>query len=67
MKRRITLIVLSLILIICIFLIVFMFNSDVEEDEQINYGVGFKTTASVLNVTDINPFGIQTNPFEVSG
>jgi|ETN02SMinimDraft_4_1059925.scaffolds.fasta_scaffold676183_1 small-conductance mechanosensitive channel len=67
MKWRMILIVLSLILSIFIFLVIFMWGSDVEEDEVMDYGVGFKTTASVLDVTDINPFGIQTNPFEVSG
>ena len=66
MKMRTTLIVLSLILIIFIFLFIFLENSDTGEDEEVNYGVIFRTTASVLDVTDINPFGIRTNPFEVS-
>ena len=58
------LLITPLVLIILIFLFIFFENSDIIVDEEINYGVGFKTTASVLDVTDVNPFGIQTNPFE---
>lgn len=64
MKRSVTMIVLALILLISIFLFIFLDGSDVEDSEKVNYGTGFKTTASVLDVTDINPFGIQTNPFD---
>ena len=64
MKRKVTFIILLLVLIILTFLFVFFENSDIIDDEEVNYGVGFKTTASVLNVTDVNPFEVQTNPFE---